>query len=357
MILDMMKRFLSFFACAVLLSAAAARASSDDEADWRAVLALEAGPQTAQKTGAAPTREEFRALALSHLYKQEMALRAFQRDHPDSRHCVDAQLCLARLYAVRADFSGNQEDLQTAVAILRDGMAAAPANRRADFDFTALSFSMKSMAAATAAQREAFVAQVFTFRQRYPGDRRTAALLAETATLFDADPKRKNEMLKQAMADAQTPEVRARIEDDLRRVSLMGQPVEIRGKGLTGGTMDVANLRGSVVLVYFFASWSVPSLMRLDEVEALRKAHEKDGLAVIGVNLDSSRETVEGILKEHSLEWSVIFDGQGWQSPAVRRLGVNSIPLLWIVDRKGVLRNVNARGDAEPLVQAVLAEK
>jgi peroxiredoxin len=151
--------------------------------------------------------------------------------------------------------------------------------------------------------------------------------------------------------------VQARIQDDLKRLAFLGQPVEIRGTSVTGGTMDIANLRGSVVLVYFFASWSAPSVLQLDQLETLRKAYEKDGLAVVGVNLDSSREALEKTMKDRGIEWTVLFDGKGWKSPLVRTLGINSIPALWIFDRHGNLRTLNLRGDADAYLQPLLNEK
>ncbi|XHR29184.1 MAG: TlpA family protein disulfide reductase [Chthoniobacteraceae bacterium] len=352
----MMPRLVPLALCAALLATlSTAQASPNAEADWQAVLALEAGPQNLAGVQA---REQIRDITLSHLYKQEGALRQFLREHPESKHFVDAQLCLSRLFAVRSDFSGSAEDLQTAVQILRDGMASAPAGRRADFDFASLTLSVGAMNNnPSTAQREAFTSQVLTFRLRYPGDRRIAPLLAETAVLYDNDPKRKNELLGLAQAEAQTPEVQARIQDDIKRLGFLGKPVEVRGTSATGGTMDVANLRGMVVMVYFFAGWSAPSMAQLDQVESLRKAYEKDGLAVVGVNLDASREELDRTLKAHNLDWTVLFDGKGWKSPLVRSLSINAIPALWVFDRRGNLRTLNLKGDPDAFLRPLLAEK
>ena len=65
-----------------------------------------------------------------------------------------------------------------------------------------------------------------------------------------------------------------------------------------------------------------------------------------------------GILQELGFR-PVAFDGKGWESPLVRSLGINSLPTLWIVDRKGNLRALNARTDREAsaLIAQLLRER
>lgn len=328
-----------------------AAASPDAEADWQAVVALEAGPR---QPGEIRSREEARTLALSHLARQEAALREFLKGHPDSPRGVDARLRLARLYANRCDFSENPADFQMAIRVLQEGKTAAPVDRRADFDFTALTLSMRRMTTPTAQERDGLTAQALEFQNRYPNDRRVAPLIAEAATLSDHLPQRKGELLRLALSAARTPEVTARIQDDLRRLSFLGQPVEIKGATAGGTPVDLAAFHGKVTLVYFFASWSMPSLMGLEEVETLRKTFSPQELAIMGVSVDSSREALDVLAKERRITWPVIFDGLGWKSPLIRGLSINAVPTLWIVDRQGHLRTLNARGQGETQVRTWL---
>lgn len=341
-------------AAAILLSAASSRASADAEADWQAVTVLEAGPQQA-----APVRsqEELRAVTLAHLARQEAALREFMQAHPASPRAVDARLRLARLYAVRSDFSGNPADDQMAARILRDGLASAPEDRRVDFEFASLSLSMRRLGASAEQEKEALLTQVLAFQSRYPNDRRVAPLIAEVATLYDGNPRRKGELLQLALSAARTPEVRGRIEDDLRRLSFLGRPVEVRGTSVTGAPVDLAAFGGKVTLVYFFASWSAPSVAGLEDLETLRKTFAGQEVAVVGVSLDASREKLEALIQARQLAFPVIFDGLGWKSPLIRGLSLNAIPALWIFDRQGNLRALNARTGSEGLVRALLREK
>jgi len=324
------------------------------EEDWQAVLALEAGPQ--QQTEIR-TREQARTVTLAHLAKQETSLRNFLRDHPQSPHTVDAQLRLARLLSTRSDLAENPAYFDAALRVLADALASAPEERRADLAFARIALGMHRITVPTERDREALTAQMNAFQASYPNDRRVAALITEVATLFDDQPLRKKALLNQALAAAPSPELRARIEDDLKRLSFLGRPIEIRGATLNGTEVDLARFRGKVTVVYFFASWSAPSLAGLEEVEYLRKTFPKESVEIIGVSLDSTPEALEATIKARNITWPVVFDGKGWKSPLVRSLSINALPTLWLVDRQGNLRTLNVRTESEPLVRALLKEK
>src|SRR5438093_1291661 len=83
----------------------ASRVWADAAQDWQEILALESGPSQAQWK----TRAEARSAALVHLARQEKTLRAFIAKYPDDARRVDAQLRLAHLLTVRADFESNEK--------------------------------------------------------------------------------------------------------------------------------------------------------------------------------------------------------------------------------------------------------
>ncbi len=333
--------------------AALAQATDRAEADWNAVLALEAGPQQTEIR----TREQARTVTLAHLEKQETGLRNFLRDHPGSPQVVDAQLRLARLLSTRSDLTGKIAFYDSAQRLLTNALVTAPEERRADLAFARIALAMRRMMLPTDREREALTDQMNAFQTSYPNDRRVAALITEIATLFDDQPRRKQALLNQALAATHTPELHARIEDDLRRLAFLGRPIEVRGTTASGAEIDLARFRGKVTLVYFFASWSPQSLAGIAEVEYLRQTFAQKPVEVIGVSLDSTPEALAAALKPRKIDWPIIFDGKGWKSPLVRSLSLNALPTLWIVDRNGNLRTLNAKTESEALVRELLQEK
>ncbi len=323
-------------------------AESPADADWKALMSLDSGPKEPTTT-----REQARTAALAFLAKQESALRKFLRDHPADSRAVDARLRLAHLLAVKGDFSETPALYDAALRLLDSMEEAVPENRRADVAFAKISLTMRGVTLPTDADREAITSRMQSFRKQFPNDRRIAGLMAEVATLYDSQPRRKQTMLEEALKAARTDEIRARIHDDLKRLALLGTPVAIQGTTAEGSAVDSEQHRGKVVLVYFFASWSAPSIAALEEIHYLRKTFSEREVAVIGVSLDPTPEALP-MLKTGS--WPVIWDGKGWSGLLVRSLGINALPTLWILDRKGKLRTLNAKTESEGLIRSLLKE-
>ena len=350
-----MKPLLSLFLAAILALAAvpSARCETDSEdADWKAVQVLKTGPQTP-----IASRDEARKVGLAYLAKQEDALRSYLSRHPGAAHTVDAQLRLAHLLAIRSDLLEKPAPYEAAVRLLDDAAKTAPEPRRADVAFAKIALAMGRIGVPTDADREMLTTRINLFQRHYPSDRRIAPLLAEVATLYDTQPHHKREILKQALEAARTEELRARITDDMKRLELLGRPVTVAGATAGGVPVDVADQQGKVVLVYFFASWSPPSVAGLDEVAYLKKTFRPAQLEAVGVSLDPTKEALEAVTKAHAIDWPVIWDGHGWDSPLVRKLAINALPTLWILDKHGNLRTLNAKTDSEGTVRMLIKEK
>ena len=60
------------------------------------------------------------------------------------------------------------------------------------------------------------------------------------------------------------------------------------------------------------------------------------------VSLDEERVAFAATVKEAGLTWPTQCDGLGWKSEWVRALGVNALPTLWVLDKRGVLVTLNA---------------
>ena len=65
----------------------------------------------------------------------------------------------------------------------------------------------------------------------------------------------------------------------------LGKPApEIRGVAFDGSAVDLASLRGKVVLVNFFASWCAECRAEIPDIEQTYRARRSAGFEVVGVN-------------------------------------------------------------------------
>ena len=117
-------------------------------------------------------------------------------------------------------------------------------------------------------------------------------------------------------------------------------------KDLDGKPLSVANFKGKIVLVDFWATWCGPCVAELPNVlETYGKYHGK-GFEVIGISLDQDKDKLTGFIKEKKMPWQQYFDGKGWQSKLGQKYGINSIPATYLIDKEGKIIGKNLRGEA-----------
>lgn len=339
---------------ALLLSAALAVASAragDAAADWRGIVALDAGPR-----GEARDVETARALAAQHLDAQERALRAFMAAYPQDTHSFEARLRLARLLEIRGGFESSEKAKAEARHLLDELEKTATPEQRVEVDFARVTRLMRGAQRAPKERREQILAAARKFHAEHPGDRRAAVLLVEVATLFDNQPKLKASLLNDASVATMDEGLKRRIADDLRRLDLLGQPVPLAFTSVQGEAVKLEDFRGKPVLLVFFADFSPPATEAVAKLQRVLAEAPKGSVIALGVSLDAKRETLAELMKTRGLSWPVAFDGKGWDSPLARALGINALPTVWLIDKRGRLRSLNALEGAAELIQQLANE-
>ena len=207
-------------------------------------------------------------------------------------------------------------------------------------------------------ERDALLSHVLQFKKDYPTDHRNGALLAEMASAYDSEPQKKRDLLNEALRYADTAELKARINDDLKRLGMLGRPLKLKFDSVQGDAIDLDSYHGKVVLVYFFAGWSTPSVLGLQPVKDIADHMPKNGefQLMLAISLDEKKETTLLLIKKMGLNCPVYFDGKGWESPLARSLGINALPTVWLVDKQGNLRVLNAINNTEGLVRGLMQE-
>ena len=343
---------LRHFLCAALLACAPALAG-DAREDWARLTALDAGPAVVPKTA-----REALATALGHLDRQEKSLRAFLEAHPSDSNIFEARIRLARLLDLRANLQDEPEPAEVAT-VLQDAeiLATTPA-RRAEFDFLILSRRLRRWHAKrpTADERQDILGQARSFARAHPGDRRIAALLAEVAVLFDGEPKTKESLLLDAKKLAVNPELKAQIADDLRRLGFFGKPLKLRFTALDGQSVDTKNWEGKVVAVIFFATSSEPSKAGFAELQRAVAQAGRDAV-FIAISLDPERAALDEFIRRLKTPCPVAWDGRSWDGQLMRALGINAVPTAWLLDRRGILRSMDALDDPAGQIQRLMESR
>jgi len=127
---------------------------------------------------------------------------------------------------------------------------------------------------------------------------------------------------------------------------------------LDGTPISLADYRGKVVLLDFWAVWCGPCLGEIPRIKAVYEKYHDKGFDVIGVSLDEDAAVLREFIKEKEIPWRQIFDGQKWAGHLVQQYGVRGIPAPFLIDRGGKVISVEARGSLlDELVAAEITGK
>lgn len=127
----------------------------------------------------------------------------------------------------------------------------------------------------------------------------------------------------------------------------------------TGEKVELAALKGKVVIVDFWASWCGPCKKEMPVLEALRVKYAAQGLVIVGVNIDSSPKKMNKFLKNTPVSFRIVHDRK---LVVANRYEPETMPTSYFIGRDGVVRYVHGgfqKGDARVLegrVKALLAE-
>jgi thiol-disulfide isomerase/thioredoxin len=104
---------------------------------------------------------------------------------------------------------------------------------------------------------------------------------------------------------------------------------------IDGTVTRLSDLRGTVVLIDFWASWCIPCKASVPALDGLyRELHDR-GLQVLAVNVDENRRNADRFLAGRSPAMTVLFDPQG-ATPAA--FAVRAMPTSALIDRAGNIR-------------------
>ena len=108
--------------------------------------------------------------------------------------------------------------------------------------------------------------------------------------------------------------------------------------------ISLADYRGKVVLLDFWAVWCGPCLGEIPRIKAVYEKYHDKGFEVIGVSLDEDKAVLREFIKEKEIPWRQILDGDGFGGAFAKRYGVRGIPAPFLIDRDGKVISVKARG-------------
>jgi peroxiredoxin len=105
-----------------------------------------------------------------------------------------------------------------------------------------------------------------------------------------------------------------------------------------GGNLRLAELRGRVVLVNFWATWCGPCKVEMPHLNRIYEKYRSAGFVLLGINIDEDPKQALALATRMGLRFPVLLDTDKSVS---RRYALDSMPATVLIDRDGTVRHVH----------------
>jgi thiol-disulfide isomerase/thioredoxin len=118
-----------------------------------------------------------------------------------------------------------------------------------------------------------------------------------------------------------------------------GGPAPTFALGARGGRdISLAQYRGQVVMINFWASWCGPCRQEMPLLEGIYKKYNKLGFTLLGVNVEPDSKAADDWLKETPVSFPILYDKD---SKVSKLYEVGGMPSTVFIDRSGKLRKLH----------------
>ena len=104
---------------------------------------------------------------------------------------------------------------------------------------------------------------------------------------------------------------------------------------LDGKKVSVSDYKGNPLIINFWATWCIPCIQEMPDLEKLYKERKKDGLELLMINAKESTEVVKKYIEEGGYSFRVLLDENG---DVMRKYQVFGLPSTFFIDKKGVVQ-------------------
>jgi peroxiredoxin len=128
-------------------------------------------------------------------------------------------------------------------------------------------------------------------------------------------------------------------------------------KDMTGKDVKLADYRGKVILLDFWATWCGPCKYEIPSFVKLQEQYGKDGLQIIGVSVDDTIDKLEPFVKEYKMNYPVL-QGLGHNDVQDAYGPIWGIPISVLISRDGKICTKHMglpsiKSSSDPLEKAV----
>jgi len=193
--------------------------------------------------------------------------------------------------------------------------------------------------------------------QAFPKSKQPWRMLANAAGVAKEPTHKKRLFKKLAALDAkQFPAITSQAKEELAWFEFLERPIDLRFTAADGRDVDLAKLRGNVVLIYFYASWCPPCVHEYPKLKSMYDKYQKQGFEIVAISVDKSRASFDRYTQQKKIPWPQHYEDNGWEGELMKRFRVRYIPRLFLLDRTGRVAAQDTRQHLEEKVRELLSK-
>jgi peroxiredoxin len=116
---------------------------------------------------------------------------------------------------------------------------------------------------------------------------------------------------------------------------------------VNGKPVSLADLKGKVVLIDFWASWCEPCRAEGPNLKEQYKLYKDKGFEIFSVSIDTDKKNWLKAISDDGLTWLQVSDLKGYRSEIVKSYGIGGVPSFFLIGRDGkIIANADLQGKA-----------
>ena len=129
----------------------------------------------------------------------------------------------------------------------------------------------------------------------------------------------------------------------------------VQGSLIGGGDWRLAEHRGHVVLINFWASWCAPCRVESPMLEQEYRELHSDGVDFVGIDIKDERQAAQAFITDFHMTYPMLYDEPG---KAALQLGIptGGLPVTMVIDRRGRVAGVYLGQVYEKTIDPVLRQ-